>query len=198
MTTLRDRQKIRRRESMLHAARELFIDTGYNKTTMDAIAQRAEIGVATVYTYFGNKENLFADLARRDMTELRDEASEVLGKISDDPGDAVMELLNVYDKVRNYITSNVINDFTIGSKIVGPLRDTARWMDGWKVQQIGSALTLAQDKGNLSPKLPTIEAAEIVNELFNQYYQRYQSLESPKKAFNQLERRVRLLFVNWV
>jgi AcrR family transcriptional regulator len=198
MTTLRDTQKIRRRESMLQAARELFIDTGYNKTTMDAIAQRAEIGVATVYTYFGNKESLFADLARRDMTELRDEASEVLGKISDDPGDAVMELLNVYDKVRNYITSNVINDFTIGSKIVGPLRDTARWMDGWKVQQIGSALELAQEKGNLSSKLPAIEAAEIVNELFNQYYQRYQSLESPKKAFDQLERRVRLLFVNWV
>ena len=82
---------------MLNAARELFIDTGYSKTTMDAIAERAEIGVATVYTYFGNKENLFADLARRDMSELRDEAEVALNVISADPADAVMELLTIYD-----------------------------------------------------------------------------------------------------
>jgi len=197
MTTLRDSQKIRRRESMLNAARELFIDTGYNKTTMDAIAEQAEIGVATVYTYFGNKETLFSELARWDMTELREEAAEALKTISGDPAEAVMELLTIYDKVRNYISSNVISDFTIGSKIVGPLRDTARWMDGWRVEQIASALNQIQKDGNLAQTLPTIEAAEIVNELFNQYYQRYHSVEEPKKAFNQLERRIRLLFVNW-
>jgi AcrR family transcriptional regulator len=183
---------------MFNAARELFISTGYNKTTMDAIAEHAEVGVATVYTYFGNKETLFAELARWDMTELREEANEALNRLSDNPAEAVMELLTIYDKVRNYISSQVIKDFTKGLGIVGPLRDTARWMDGWRIEQIASVLDDIQKSGNLSQSLPTKEAAEIVNELFNQYYQRYYSVEQPKKAFRQLERRVRLLFVNWV
>ena len=198
MATLRDTQKIRRRESMLDAARELFAGSGYNKTTIDAIADRAEIGVATVYTYFGNKEGLFAELARKDMTELRDEGAEALQTISENPADAVIELLTIYDKVHNYISSTAIDEFSIGSKVDGPLREAARWMDEWKVGQLTTALNQIQKNGGLAQTLPTREAAGIVNELFNQYYQHHHATGSPKKAFNNLTRRVRLLFENWV
>ncbi len=198
MATLRDTQKIRRRESMLDAARELFADGGYNKTTMDAIAERAEIGVATVYTYFGNKERLFATLARSDMTELRDEGAAALKDVSEKPADAVIELLTIYDKVHNYVSSTVIDEFSLGSNVDGPLREAARWMDEWKVKQITTALNQIQHNGHLAPTLPTREAAEIVNELFNQYYQHHHATGSPKKAFNNLARRVKLLFENWV
>ena len=44
---------------MLDAARQLFIEHGYAKTTMDEIAEKAEFGVATVYTYFKSKEGVF-------------------------------------------------------------------------------------------------------------------------------------------
>lgn len=165
---------------------------------MDAVAERAEIGVATLYTYFGNKENLFAELARKDMTELKDEAERALEDLPADPVLAVIELLTIYDKVRNYISKDVIRDFSIGTKLDGPLRDAARWMDEWKVHQIVVALDRAQEEGRIASTLPTRDAAEIVNELFNHYYDRQHTSESDRKAFNKLKSRIALLFQNWV
>lgn len=195
--TLRDRQKLQRRGSMLDAARQLFVDTGYNKTTMDAIADRAEVGVATVYTYFGNKETLFAELARKDMSELQAEGAQSLRDLPEDPVEAVIELLIIYDKVHDFISYEVIRDFMIGAKIDGPLRETARWMDEWKVEQIKQALDHAQREGRLAPELPTRDAAEIINELFDRYYERDTSLESARKAFRRLKRWIAVLFDDW-
>jgi AcrR family transcriptional regulator len=195
--TLRDRQKVRRRESMLDAARQLFIETGYNKTTLDAIAEHAEVGVATVYTYFGSKEGVFAALARRDMSELKAEGARLLENLPEDPVAAVVELLTIYDKVHNFVSHDVIRDFNIGAKIGGPLREAARWLDDWKVTQIKQALDQAQREERLAPGLPTQDAAEIINDLFNRYYEREGSLKSAEKAFSKLKGWITLLFDNW-
>ena len=68
--SLRARQKELRKKQMLEAARKLFIANGYSKTSIETIAQNAEVGVATVYTYFENKENLAANLIRSDINEI--------------------------------------------------------------------------------------------------------------------------------
>jgi AcrR family transcriptional regulator len=46
------------------AARALFSELGYDRTTIRAIAARAEIDPALVIQYFGSKDKLFADAAR--------------------------------------------------------------------------------------------------------------------------------------
>ena len=195
--TLRDRQKQRRRESMLDAARQLFIATGYSKTTMDAIADGAEVGVATVYTYFGNKETLFAELARRDMSLLKAEGAEALRSLPEDPMEAVVGLLAIYDKVHDFVSYNVIRDFMIATKTDGPLRETGRWMDEWKVEQLQQALDHSQGEGRIAPKLATHDAAEVINELSNRYYEHDTSRGSTRKSFQKLERWVAVLFDDW-
>jgi AcrR family transcriptional regulator len=58
----RERQALRTRESIVAAARELFDAHGYNETTIDEIAERAEIAPRTFFRYFEAKEALlFAD-----------------------------------------------------------------------------------------------------------------------------------------
>ncbi len=47
---------------MLDAARELFIERGYVGTTVDAIAERADVAPETVYSTFGNKRSLLSEL----------------------------------------------------------------------------------------------------------------------------------------
>lgn len=195
--TLRDRQKQHRRDSMLDAARQLFVETGYSRTTMDAIAERAEVGVATVYNYFGNKETLFAELARRDMSLLQAEGAEALQHLPEDPIEAVIGLVAIYDKVHDFISFEVIRDFQIESKMGGPLRDTGRWMEEWKVDQLEQALEHAQGEGRLAPKLATRDAAEVINELSNRYFERHTSPDSTRKAFQKLERWIAVLFDNW-
>ena len=195
--TLRDRQKHQRRDSMLDAARQLFVETGYSKTTMDAIADGAEVGVATVYNYFGNKETLFAELARRDMSLLQAEGAKAVQDLPEDPLQAVMELLAIYDKVHDFISYEVIRDFMAGVKIDGPIRETGRWLDEWKVEQIEQTLDHAQRAGRIAPGLATQDAAEVINELCNRHYERDTSPESTRKAFRKLERWVAVLFADW-
>jgi len=47
------------REKMLWAAREVFLEAGYERASMDAVASRAGTTKRTLYAHFANKEALF-------------------------------------------------------------------------------------------------------------------------------------------
>ncbi|MFC4013301.1 TetR/AcrR family transcriptional regulator [Nonomuraea purpurea] len=49
---------------ILDAARALFADVGYERTTIRAVAKAAEIDPALVMQYFGNKQELFRQAVR--------------------------------------------------------------------------------------------------------------------------------------
>ena len=48
------------RGAVLGAARELFAELGFERTTMRAVAARADVDAALIYHYFGDKEGLLA------------------------------------------------------------------------------------------------------------------------------------------
>ena len=54
----RDEAARRTRAAVLEAGRALFLDRGYAKTTVAAVAARAEVSVETIYKTFGNKPGL--------------------------------------------------------------------------------------------------------------------------------------------
>ena len=56
------------RRSIVDAAYELFVATGYAATTIQAIAQRAGVAVQTVYAVFGNKRELLRQLIETTIT----------------------------------------------------------------------------------------------------------------------------------
>ena len=51
-----------RRRQIQDAAKELFILKGFNSTTIDEIAEKAELSPATIYLYFKNKGELYFSL----------------------------------------------------------------------------------------------------------------------------------------
>ncbi|MEO6207410.1 MAG: helix-turn-helix domain-containing protein [Candidatus Limnocylindrales bacterium] len=57
----RERARVTR-ERVLAAARALFIDRGYVGTTIDAIAEQADVSPETIYSTFGSKRALLAEL----------------------------------------------------------------------------------------------------------------------------------------
>jgi AcrR family transcriptional regulator len=61
------------RRALLAAARELFADEGYERTTVRALAERAGVNQALLFRYFGNKEGLFAEAVRGQALELLDQ-----------------------------------------------------------------------------------------------------------------------------
>ena len=59
-STRRQRQAAQTRAEVLDAARRLFARNGYPATTIEAIAEEAEVSPATVYSIFGSKRGLIA------------------------------------------------------------------------------------------------------------------------------------------
>ncbi len=54
-----------KREAILQAALEVFLDCGYAATNMDTLAARAGVLKATIYAYFKSKDELFGELIRQ-------------------------------------------------------------------------------------------------------------------------------------
>lgn len=58
------------RDAILSAARSLFAQYGFKKTSMDDVARLAHVGKGTIYRHFENKEDLFAVLIQRESEAL--------------------------------------------------------------------------------------------------------------------------------
>lgn len=73
-STLRQRQAQATADMIVTAARTLFLEQGYTSTTMDAIAERAEVAVSTVYAVFGSKRGILRAIraAWHERSHIRD------------------------------------------------------------------------------------------------------------------------------
>lgn len=67
--TRRDRNKLRNRREILEAALSVFAEKGYDRSSIQEIADRADFAVSTIYALFDGKEDLYrqvsSDVARR-------------------------------------------------------------------------------------------------------------------------------------
>ncbi len=72
----RERERIRRRQEILDAARAVFASKGFTEATLDDVALRAEFGKGTLYNYFENKEALFVSV-------LEDSFETLMGMVRD-------------------------------------------------------------------------------------------------------------------
>ena len=82
---LRDRKKIKLRETILRTADRLFREQGYEKTTLERICDEAETSLRTLLRYFPTKE----DLAFGRELIVSEEAAETFAKL--DPSVSVIQ-----------------------------------------------------------------------------------------------------------
>jgi AcrR family transcriptional regulator len=78
----RSRERQETRERILEAAREMFVELGYEATTMRAIADRIEYTPTAIYHHFRNKEALLSELCAQDFRALAT-AFQRIGRIED-------------------------------------------------------------------------------------------------------------------
>src|SRR5436309_3133058 len=81
----------RRRPLVLDAAFELFLEHGYDGTSMDAVADAAGVTKPVVYDCFASKEELFTALLRREESRVQGQIAAALPRGADT--DDVEELL---------------------------------------------------------------------------------------------------------
>jgi AcrR family transcriptional regulator len=78
---LRELKAARTRQRMTDVALELFLRNGFDETTMEQIAERAEVGTTTLYRYFPTKDQLLLD----PLVEAIDLAPHLHGRPVDEP-----------------------------------------------------------------------------------------------------------------
>jgi AcrR family transcriptional regulator len=87
----KEREKQARREAIMGSARELFFAKGFNATTMDEIAQKAELSKGALYLYFASKEELYVNVMSEGLSILFERTEEAL--LLDLPPDQMLRKL---------------------------------------------------------------------------------------------------------
>lgn len=82
------------REKILNAALDVFSAKGFHGTTVDEIAERAELGKGTVYRHFHSKKGLFSELIRSKVAELEQAVAEAI-----DPRADVLVIIEDYLRI---------------------------------------------------------------------------------------------------
>jgi AcrR family transcriptional regulator len=78
---LRELKAARTRKHIIDVAYEMFLADGYDQTTMEQIAERAEVGSSTLYRYFPSKDLLILD----QLTHVLDMAGALQARPLDEP-----------------------------------------------------------------------------------------------------------------
>lgn len=68
----KEREKERRRQEIIDAAEKVFFRQGFDRASMDQVAEEAELSKGTLYLYFKSKEDLHWAVAERGMQILRE------------------------------------------------------------------------------------------------------------------------------
>jgi TetR/AcrR family transcriptional repressor of mexJK operon len=70
----------RKHDAIAAAALALFAREGYERTSVDAIAAEAGVSKRTVYSHYGDKENLFLLVARETYDVMRDRVGDIVNR----------------------------------------------------------------------------------------------------------------------
>jgi AcrR family transcriptional regulator len=111
----KEREKERRRQQIIVAAKRVFSENGFNKATMEDIAKEAELSPGTLYLYFKNKEELYASLSLRILQFLHIRVAHVNKEPGLDPLQKLEALMEAMYDVYDFDPLIIINMFHLQS-----------------------------------------------------------------------------------
>jgi AcrR family transcriptional regulator len=123
----KERQKIELRTKILDAARGLFLEQGYEQTSIRNIADRIEYSPTTIYLHFKDKDDVFYALHQEGFATLR-QSMRPLEHVSD-PFERLKALAKVYTSFAMENTELYDLMFTMPSPMKA-LEGKEEWIEG--------------------------------------------------------------------
>ena len=111
----KEREKQQRREEIIQAAEKVFFTKGFDKSTMDDIAEHAELSKGTLYLYFKNKDELYASLSLRILQYLNIRLEDVKKEKDIDPRQKIAAIKEALFDVYQFDPMILINMFHLQS-----------------------------------------------------------------------------------
>jgi AcrR family transcriptional regulator len=196
---LRDRKKQAVRKRIIDAATSQFSAQGLAATTMDDIADAAEVSVATVYNYFGNKTALLLAGVGDDTDEMIERGAAVLARPGTNPIKAVGRLLHIYvDELTAWQPALLREVLSASFQRVGGTELTAQLvqMDQRLIEQLNALLTGFRDRGRMRPDVEPLDATMLLFSTMVTQLFMYLALEDFDKTMlaEQIDRQVDIAF----
>jgi AcrR family transcriptional regulator len=104
------------KETILDAAKRLFIRFGKRKTSVDEIARTAQVGKGTVYFHFKSKEEIWDTIVGQAVNRTIGRITEALEKVK-----SAMEKLRVYIKIRYQVFREELDILNIQQGVLDEL-----------------------------------------------------------------------------
>jgi AcrR family transcriptional regulator len=111
----KQRERERRRQQIIVAAKRVFSEKGYSKSTMEDIAREAELSPGTLYLYFKNKDELYASLSLRILQYLNIRLEDVKKEKDIEPGLKIAAIKEALFDVYQFDPMILINMFHLQS-----------------------------------------------------------------------------------
>jgi AcrR family transcriptional regulator len=157
----RSLNKLKCRQSILKASRRLFSKNGYEDTSIDEVAAKAEVSRATLYNYFPNKESLLIGIAEEELEKVKEAASGELKDVerADEKLYKILEVfvldslmyLNLSRKI-TYLNSCEESDlYATRVDMIRILKDLA---------------AEAQEQGIFRPEVPVSDIVDIIMSIY--------------------------------
>ncbi|WP_238985049.1 TetR/AcrR family transcriptional regulator [Bacillus kwashiorkori] len=140
----RKKMKEERLNSILDAASRLFAEKGIENTTMQDIADAANLGVATVFRFFSKKEKIIVAVATRKVNSILHAFEEAAAlKVP-----CIQKIEWILDsffqslRIENNYTTRILEDFdTYVSRIQSPIEDIEEFNAAYrKVSKVFSSI----------------------------------------------------------
>lgn len=199
MAGIREKKKKRTQNEILDAANRLFSKKGYTETTIEEIAELAEVGVGTVYNYFSSKGGLLVAYMAQETDQIHRTGLKILSNPGKSPEKAVNKLLETYSKGFFKFDRNLLKEmFVLSFSQPGAMVDDFLQQDMILIRQITELLLKFQETGKIAKDLPADQAAMILYSNFGVILMfNLGGLLDDKTVMKQIEISTNLIFRNW-
>jgi AcrR family transcriptional regulator len=168
----KQRERERRRQQIIVAAKRVFSERGFSKTTMEDIAREAELSPGTLYLYFKNKDELYASLSLRILQYMNIRIEDVKKEKDSEPdlSHIIASIKEALYDVYQFDPMILINMFHLQSSetlknISSPLLDNISELSRNSLQALADIFKESSDRNTVLTRQPTA-VADIVWSLF--------------------------------
>jgi AcrR family transcriptional regulator len=98
----KEREKEHRKEEIIDAAQQVFFEKGLLVSTMDEIADAAELSKGTLYVYYKSKEDLYLAVMMRGMQKL----NEMFQRVSDSNDSTLKKIVNIGEAYNEFFKTS--------------------------------------------------------------------------------------------
>jgi len=164
MSVLRKKQKQRREEAIIEAAKELISEKGYRNTSIEEIAEKAEVGPATVYNYFSSKSGLFVSVFNKEVEILLEYGEKIINNPPAKAEEAAYQLVESYfgDFINRY-SRRLMREIFIAVLVEQlSVRKTIIGLDYALMEQLAKLLELIKKRDQINFETSTEDAAFVI------------------------------------